>query len=513
MLKTKRLLPILLSALVAVFVFARCGVATLRSISSSSAVGDSVAARQLVAVVAVCRHGARSPIDFFANDENTAATWPMGRGFLTPLGVRQMFLLGAALRHRYVDKHQLLSPSYTRQEVFVRSTAKLRTVQSASALMMGMFPAPQRVWQLNEDQASSHAALPPMLVGEERYDGPFDVSSVLDHLGDSALPFMQTAVPVLSLGLSSDHLLLGFEPNTCPPLSKVMDELLNDEEAKAANAKWLQEINEAHTRFDTRPDAFGLGALGDTLACEKADGRQLPVSEDSALYRAAIEAKDFGISHLNGHPTIAQIGATPFYSVLVDILSSKAQTGKMKISDAASPFLGTPELHEDTRFVLLSAHDSTISNLLGFIGLNDGKQPPFASLLAFELWREPSGEFTVSVLYNAAEKPVPGCSSDPCSLEAFQRIVDDKKVPGGYLPYCGKETSSAASGDAGRGIQAAPARRLGQPEETDDMESGDAHDELLQLHDGRRGRVAGMRSLEPWQDLAAEEGSPEMAGI
>lgn len=60
-------------------------------------------------------------------------------GQLTPLGAAQMFALGARLRARYAT---FLPDVFDPRLVLVRSTALRRTVESAVAMLSGMYPVP-----------------------------------------------------------------------------------------------------------------------------------------------------------------------------------------------------------------------------------------------------------------------------------------------------------------------------------------------------------------------------------
>lgn len=53
----------------------------------------------------------------------------------------QLYSVGKKLRERYVDTG-FLSSSYKRDEVYVRSTDKDRTLQSAQSLLYGLYPPP-----------------------------------------------------------------------------------------------------------------------------------------------------------------------------------------------------------------------------------------------------------------------------------------------------------------------------------------------------------------------------------
>ena len=55
-------------------------------------------------------------------------------------GTQQHFQLGRLIRKRYTVEHQLISPNYTRDEVYVRSTDFDRTLMSALSQLSGLFP-------------------------------------------------------------------------------------------------------------------------------------------------------------------------------------------------------------------------------------------------------------------------------------------------------------------------------------------------------------------------------------
>jgi Histidine phosphatase superfamily (branch 2) len=89
----------------------------------------------LLQVISVFRHGARQPLYNFYN----AATFP-DQGQLTPVGMRQHFLLGKELRKEYVHKLGFLSKQYNSKEIVVRSTSVNRTVVSALSQLSGLYP-------------------------------------------------------------------------------------------------------------------------------------------------------------------------------------------------------------------------------------------------------------------------------------------------------------------------------------------------------------------------------------
>eukprot|EP01063_Lacrimia_lanifica_P005131 TRINITY_DN12951_c0_g1_i1.p1 TRINITY_DN12951_c0_g1~~TRINITY_DN12951_c0_g1_i1.p1 ORF type:complete len:469 (+),score=100.85 TRINITY_DN12951_c0_g1_i1:95-1501(+) len=76
---------------------------------------------------------------------------------------------------------------------------------------------------------------------------------------------------------------------------------------------------------------------------------------------------------------------------------------------------------------LFFGHDTVIAPVLAALGVFDCKWPPYASRLAFELWRlESDGSYQVRILYNGVPvtRRVRGCDGqDPCPLGRFRRVV------------------------------------------------------------------------------------------
>ena len=54
--------------------------------------------------------------------------------------MNQLYKLGKKLRDEYMFQREFLSPQYTREEFYARSTDKDRTLQSAQAFLMGFYP-------------------------------------------------------------------------------------------------------------------------------------------------------------------------------------------------------------------------------------------------------------------------------------------------------------------------------------------------------------------------------------
>lgn len=99
----------------------------------------TAAGERVLRSIVVHRHGDRAPI-WTPPLDPSRNRWTMGLAMLTATGMQQLHQVGQTLRARYVDQFGLLSPNYTRTEVYVRSTDVDRTLMSAQSVMAGLFP-------------------------------------------------------------------------------------------------------------------------------------------------------------------------------------------------------------------------------------------------------------------------------------------------------------------------------------------------------------------------------------
>ena len=146
-------------------------------------------------VIEFTRHGDRTPIWTFPTLQQTVSEWWQGWGQLTPTGIKQHFELGQRLRAKYgPDGAGLLSSSYKRNEVWVRSTDIDRTLMSAQAQMAGLFP-PGTAQQ---------------------------TSSLTYPTAENGLPYGWQAVPIHTVPVEDDLLLVPWKG--CRAFAKAMED-------------------------------------------------------------------------------------------------------------------------------------------------------------------------------------------------------------------------------------------------------------------------------------------------
>ncbi|KAM5237351.1 testicular acid phosphatase [Ctenodactylus gundi] len=343
----------------------------------------------LVFVALVFRHGDRAPLASYPTDPHKDAVstlWPRGLGQLTEEGVRQQLELGRFLRRRYKT---FLSSEYRREEVYIRSTDFDRTLESAQAILAGLFPeaspgSPEADWR---------------------------------------------PIPVHTVPVAEDK-LLRFPLRSCPRYHELLRE--------STEAAEYQEALEGWADFLARLSNFtGLTLVGeplrkawkvlDTLICQRAHSLPLPAWASPDVLRTLGQISALDIRAHVGPPRAAE----------------KAQlSGGILLDAILSNFSRVQRLGLPLKMVMYSAHDSTLLALYGALGLYDGHTPPYAACLGFEFRSRPrdpeededEGNITVSLFYrNDTTRPplalsLPGCSA-PCPLERFHQLTAPARPP------------------------------------------------------------------------------------
>lgn len=97
---------------------------------------------ELVSVHVVFRHGDRAPSNPYPLDPYDIKYWPNGWSQLTALGASQTEELGSYLRKQYGEKHRLVENFYNPKKVHIRATSKVRAIDSARNLILGLYTLP-----------------------------------------------------------------------------------------------------------------------------------------------------------------------------------------------------------------------------------------------------------------------------------------------------------------------------------------------------------------------------------
>ncbi|OSX77255.1 hypothetical protein BU14_0154s0031 [Porphyra umbilicalis] len=391
----------------------------------------------LLLAVVLCRHGARSPLYTFPGDVRPLDAWGVGPGGLTPAGAAAHYALGGRLRSRYVDSG-FLSPTWNVSEVYVRSTAIDRALLSAYAQMAGLYAG-------GNAAGAAAPGLPPSL----------------------------QAVPIHSVAAVTDTLLLSGV--ACPRLGAIA-------RAHAASPE-MGALAEKHQRLLTKtlPAVLGVAdgvaidlptvaAANDVWTASAADGVPLPAGATPSVVAEVRAVADALLAASVDGAEVQRLRAGVLLRALRDraVAAAAAHAGRLPPplggGAAGAAAVGGPGgRHAEPpkagagrfapqpspplpRYVLYSAHDTTLAAAAAALGFFDGTNPPYNSTVVVEV-RSTGGaadaavvgggagrrlrpaDFSVRVEYNGVPQRVRGCAAVDCPLPLWvagtsSRVLD-----------------------------------------------------------------------------------------
>lgn len=359
-----------------------------------TAVIAGVYADTLVALLEVCRHGARAPVEWYPWD---TGSWPEGYGQLSPAGMRQHYLNGVEFNNRYVNQNPLVDGTYNADEIYVQSTDVNRTIMSAQSQLMGWFPAGPAL-----TQAQVAGAVPPMTLSPQ-------VLKIQQTMGLDAILDDYQPVPIHMVLYDQDTLLLAYDPSVCPGVNEITAEYQTSPE-------YINQTNYYKENWQAEVEAVFGGSIGfedaawmgDTLWAEQFHGFPKPAGVTDAMFDYLVQMMAYCNAYLFLNPTGMQLSTMNFFSTVNGYF-------QMMWNDQSNPL----------KFNFYSAHDTNLAAYLTAMGAFDcltQPNPPFASTIMFELWANGNNPY-VLVKYNDVELVLPGCGGVECSLEQFEAFT------------------------------------------------------------------------------------------
>ena len=327
----------------------------------------------ILGVIEVTRHGARVPTTKYSWDQSK---WPKNYGELTSEGMRQHYLIGVELRSRYIIESHLIDEQYNSSQIYIRSTDVDRTIISIESQLIGLFPKGSNI-----SKKSISVSVPPLRVK--------NLSSIQKSLGYNTLPNGFSPVPIHSVDINDDLLLIGYYPKVCPYIAEILDQVHKSSE-------YLNRVKEYQESLKPQVDQiFGLSVefeevpnYADVLISQKFHSFQWPEKMTEEIYSQMVNIGSYFLSTLFEGKG-AWLASSEFYSSL---LNSFQQIVNKQTS---------------VKWWIYSAHDATLVGFLTAIDIFDEAQPPFASSLIFELI-EDDEELFVKINYNDEVKVIPG---------------------------------------------------------------------------------------------------------
>lgn len=372
---------------------------------------------KLLMVVEFSRHGAREPIYDFLKAKPFDS-----KGELTPVGMRQQYLLGQTLRTLYIEKEQLLSPNYVPREIYVRSTNYNRTILSANSQLMGLFPfgtgpsVPEHIDKKN--------LRPPFKSNYTDYDSFAD--EIDEKLQLLALEKAYQPIPVHVFALDQDILLRPFDLTLCP----YNVNLQNNQYSSKMFKDWTEMFKD--NTFKELSKAFNIPAeemslwvafdIFDSYETLRFSNQPVPVNFSDELYRNLTFIHNVMVYYVYfGSEPQRKLLNTPIFNEIIRYFDGKIN--------------GT----EHTKFVFYSGHDRTVSMILSglnysspecifnnYLGLKGNKSriclefAAYASTLIFEL-HEVDEKYEVMIRYNGDYLPMCGSTnSTSCNYTLFR---------------------------------------------------------------------------------------------
>jgi len=362
----------------------------------------SLAVARVIFAIEMTRNGATAPMKFYPWDEGV---WSVSPGELTPAGLRQQYLVGTQMRYQYLTQQSLITPNISLSQVYMLSTDAGRTLMSAQAQALGLYP-PGTGLSLNAAQILQ--AVPPISVS--------NLTGLQEELGSAALPEFAAVVPIHGVETNSSVMLRPFDGG-CQRVTEFSTRIVNSPEVTAILAAYP-------STWTTLAAASGLNSsevqaellyIHDSIEANIYFQSPLPftpqeLSDIEAIWTQVMTlllTKNDNMNRLAGSPFLQEL-MWQFYGVMDNVC---CYTRKLSV---------------------YLSNGYSILMVLAALGRKDVQMPPYASVLLFELNEVtpvtvPS--YSVTVTLNDQPVHIPTCPYPSCPLSTFLKYVTFRSFP------------------------------------------------------------------------------------
>ena len=322
---------------------------------------------KLVFAVDVIRHGDRAPI----TDLPVAPhKWPQGLGQLTPEGMHQEFELGKEFRKRYIEQNHLLPEMYDCETMYVRASDVDRTLMSAECALLGLYPLGQ---------------------------GP------LTEAGADGVPARYQPIPIHTRPRETDDVLV---PDANKEVPDVYRRYVYE------SPEWKAQLAKEGPNFERWSKLTGMPIsklqqvtmVGDAFFIRQIHHVPLPQGVTQADADAMSKLGEWAYAQTFKPAEVGQVTGIKLLR-LIDKHIDDVTSGSSKL-----------------KYVLFSAHDSTISSLLSAMKAPANVRPHYSSDLNIQLWRDGSS-YSVRVALNGEPVNFPGSVNGASPLEKFEELL------------------------------------------------------------------------------------------
>ena len=349
------------------------------------------------------RHGARAPryglkdgVDIYKEK------WSLEKNELTNIGKRQLYLLGVKVRKRYREKYNFLSDQYNPQEIYIRSTDRNRTIESIYSYLQGLYPKYTGPNISEKVYNNKSIIFPP----NKKYHSEFDkIIHEFNMTKNEALPF-QISVEPIHIFYTPKHEFGLYDSDICKTLYPHYDELNKRKEIKEyadniideTHGLWLDlepEVKDASYFYDY----WNLYNYVENFICDDTDVRNFtvirekyPYVNDSLLEKLNNKSRQFieeDVILVNSWVNLSIVGASYTMHSILNWMENAINNHKQGINN------------NYIKFVIYSAHDSSIANIEGFMKYAFNTNIEFADFSDcrfFELYLNDTGKYNVRYL-------------------------------------------------------------------------------------------------------------------